>query len=100
VRLQVKGQRRELLISAEKQIDGLDKHEAAVQAALARAAAAPPVPVVRPRRMQTTARRDHAPCRVARRCIRVPGRLRRGEMPPPFASALRCLRSVRFAFWF
>jgi hypothetical protein len=48
VRLQVKGQRRELLISAEKQIDGLDKHEAAVQAALARAAAAPPVPVVRP----------------------------------------------------
>ena len=46
---QVKGQRRELLISAEKRIDGLDKHESAVQAALERAAAAPPVPVVRSR---------------------------------------------------
>ncbi len=46
---QVKGQRRELLTSYEEKVDGvgMDTNEVKRQEVLARAAAAPPVPVVR-----------------------------------------------------
>ena len=87
---QVKGQRRELLISAEKRIDGLDKHESAVQAALERAAAAPPVPVVRPWRMPRGARHAHASHAAARACAGAPGRLRGRQMQHRRSLSLRC----------
>jgi hypothetical protein len=45
--LQVKGQRRELLTSYEQKLDGMDKNEQARQEVLARAAAQPPVHMVR-----------------------------------------------------